>query len=532
MTTLGVLVQRLSPSVLTTSEPLTDEAAAREVNEIVLYDEATVADVTSHDVVLGVGLRRPDDAVSTLRKLSRAAPAALVVRADLAAAPAVVEAARTSLTWLLAVDAAANWMQVTLLLRELLGSDGGDAPELLSDDLFRVANAIEALVDAPVTIEDPHSRILAFSEGQERADEARHATILGRKAPEEYHSRMKQHGVFRRLHTAEEPIFVPGRPPKVKPRVVQPVRASGEFLGSIWLVVDEPLDADKERALSVAARTVALHLLRQRLAADAWRGAEVATASALLEGGSVGEDAARRIGLSAPAYVVAALSSRGEAALDNEAMLLRLWDGLRIGLSTIYRSAVAAKIDDTIFAVIPLPTAKTVGGSDPDVRKFIVKFLDNHAPRHAGDIIVGLGASVASIGDLPRSRDQAARVLRVLRNSPRKRAIADIAEVGAQALVQHVIDSLDVDPSLGAAPLRRLEEYDQAKNAQFAATVAAWLDSFGDTDVAAEMLHVHPNTVRYRIRQLRELKLVNLDDPTTRLALLLHLHRRRVRGSA
>jgi DNA-binding PucR family transcriptional regulator len=187
---------------------------------------------------------------------------------------------------------------------------------------------------------------------------------------------------------------------------------------------------------------------------------------------------------------------------------------------------VAAKLDDAIYAVIPLPDTASPGSPDPGVRAFVVDFLRRHAPKQHRGIVVGLGGSVASVAELRRSQEQSARVLAVLRARPAQpTAVADIIEVGAQALLLHVSEALSADPSLGAAGLQRLREYDEEKSAQFVATVRAWLDAFGDTDIAAAVLNVHPNTVRYRVRQLRELGLVDLDDPDARLALQLHLRR-------
>jgi hypothetical protein len=86
----------------------------------------------------------------------------------------------------------ASWEHLAALLRSVLGQDAvGDAgPETLggmpSGDLFALANAVAALIDAPVTIENPDSRVLAFSGRQEEADESRVETILGRQVPERY----------------------------------------------------------------------------------------------------------------------------------------------------------------------------------------------------------------------------------------------------------------------------------------------------------------------------------------------------------
>jgi hypothetical protein len=47
--------------------------------------------------------------------------------------------------------------------------------------------------------------------------------------------------------------------------------------------------------------------------------------------------------------------------------------------------------------------------------------------------------------------------------------------------------------------------------------------NMGNRKAVADELHVHPQTVRYRLTQLRELFGSALDDPATRAALLLAL---------
>jgi DNA-binding PucR family transcriptional regulator len=56
-----------------------------------------------------------------------------------------------------------------------------------------------------------------------------------------------------------------------------------------------------------------------------------------------------------------------------------------------------------------------------------------------------------------------------------------------------------------------------------AETLRAYLDSFGDVAAAAQWLHVHPNTVRYRVRRIEEHLGSTLADPDARLLLSLSL---------
>ena len=54
-------------------------------------------------------------------------------------------------------------------------------------------------------------------------------------------------------------------------------------------------------------------------------------------------------------------------------------------------------------------------------------------------------------------------------------------------------------------------------------TLRAYLDAFGDVAAAAAELHVHPNTVRYRVRRIEEILDSSLLDPDVRLLLSLSL---------
>jgi hypothetical protein len=75
------------------------------------------------------------------------------------------------------------------------------------------------------------------------------------------------------------------------------------------------------------------------------------------------------------------------------------------------------------------------------------------------------------------------------------------------------------------APLRGLRP-DQAD--RLAETLLAWLESADNAGLAASRLHVHPQTVRYRLRQLTELFGDGLTDPDSRFALQVALRVRRL----
>jgi len=108
------------------------------------------------------------------------------------------------------------------------------------------------------------------------------------------------------------------------------------------------------------------------------------------------------------------------------------------------------------------------------------------------------------------------------------RAEPDAHRGGLFVAEDHLADLLlATDPALAAelaasrlAPLADLAEGPRARLRE---TLAAWLDRPGQVQAVAAALQVHPQTVRYRVRQLRDLFGDRLDDPDARFELGLAL---------
>jgi len=83
--------------------------------------------------------------------------------------------------------------------------------------------------------------------------------------------------------------------------------------------------------------------------------------------------------------------------------------------------------------------------------------------------------------------------------------------------------------SVWLAPLGRLRPSQQDIIAE---TLLAWLQNAGNARLAASHLHVHPQTVRYRLRQIQELFGAALADPGARFDLEVALRARQLLRSA
>ena len=76
--------------------------------------------------------------------------------------------------------------------------------------------------------------------------------------------------------------------------------------------------------------------------------------------------------------------------------------------------------------------------------------------------------------------------------------------------------------------LAALTDYDRKQHAELLKTLEAFFANLGNLARAAEALHVHRNTLLYRLERITEISGLNLDDSEERLALWLALKAHRV----
>jgi hypothetical protein len=509
-----------------------------DIGGIAIHDPLDEPVLPQHALVLGVGLREPDEIARLLRTLGRQEAAGLVVRAPVPASAELAAAAEESGVAVLALTRGASWTQLAALLRSLLaeGDVGDPGPQTLggmpSGDLFALANAIAALLDAPVTIEDRSSRVLAYSGRQDEADRSRVETILGRHVPERYSRLLVEQGVFQDLYRSDNPVYV--EPPAdgpaefSVPRVAVAVRAGDEVLGSIWAAVRKPLNADRMQALRDGARVVALHMLRIRAGADVERRLRADLLSTALEGGVGARQALSRLGLADQSVVVLALAvpdpAKGEGNVAADAGVAterqRLADALAMHLTAVHPRCAAALVGDVAYGLVPVLRDR----ADGELRavRIATDFLDRVGERSRA--VVGIGPVASDAAGLAESRENADRALRVLRTSSGGgRRVARLSDVNVAALVLELRDLVSARGDRPTGPVAQLLAYDEEHNTNLVETLRAWLEAFGDVIAASAAMYVHPNTFRYRLRRLAEVGQLDLADPEARFAAMLEL---------
>jgi hypothetical protein len=505
------LADSIGGGLLTVAVPV----AGAEVDDITLAEPATGLVGQPGDLVLGVGLEGVEQAVELVTRAAESGAGGLVLRRSLARRRVVRDRSRRSGIALVELAEHASWAHVVWLLRGVIdramaspgSSARGDAP--VYDDLFVLADAAAALVGAPVTIEDAHSRVLAYSSRQDVTDPARVSTIVGRKVPDEVIASMRARGVFRRMARSSQPFFVPPAPDITRGRFVVPVRAGGEWLGSIWAVLDlQPAD-EVARELARAASVIALHLLRLRSQADLARRLSADRLRELLGGGA----SAALDWLPAGPWRVAAL---GMAGADGGGVReqLEVWESVCRRRS--WHQPMLVDLHGQAYALV-----HTVGGPD-DPGSW--SWLQSLVAAVAADGLA-LTAAAGTPTDVPallaRSRTQALEVARLVDEGALRGPTVALEDAWPEVTIARLAAAMRDQDLLG--PLLALRTHDAERGTAYLASLAAWLDHRGAPADAARALHVHPNTLRYRMQRLGEVAQLDLADPRVRLALRVQL---------
>jgi len=529
--TLGRVIEDIGEFVLYPAFDGQDLTAA--VDGLVLYDGEDLVAWPQRALVLGVGVgaERVRELLETVAR--RIDGGAVVIRAR-SWSDGLAGTVRDLGVRVLLCQAELSWMQLAATLTPLLNGRPpaqGQAPKLLggvpSGDLFALANAIAEILDAPVTIEDRESRVLAFSIRQEEADPSRIGAILNRQVTPWATQDLQERGIFRELYRTDEALFV--EPPVsghggfTMPRVVLGIRAGDEILGSVWAAVPSPLSAERMRGFRELQNAVAVHLLSHRANANVERRLRSDLTSQLLAGGPAADEVAARLGLPRRPVVVMALGLPESADAEPQthaamtAELLRLGDALDVHLSSSQPGASAVLLGDVVYGIVPVADASDAAAER--VWRLATNFLARVGRRSTA--VIGVGGVVERAVDLAKTRDEAERALRGARSPRTEQRVYSTVEHAFEVLLTEIADIVAARQMKPTAPLVRLIDHDERHHGDLVPTLKAWLDHFGDNISAAASVHVHPNTFRYRLKRVSEVSGLDLDDSDVRLSLML-----------
>jgi DNA-binding PucR family transcriptional regulator len=519
--TLGITLRQLLMSL---GEPLAELQCAPagldvQVSGVSLADPEEPPGARPGDLVLALGVRGRA-ALPVLRAAGRDRATAVAVKHDPGtAADPLREAAEESGVALLSVRPEARWGQLDALARAALGSVQPARPGegLEEGDLFALAQTTAVLTGGIVSIEDTANRILAYSRSadSDELDDLRRLTILGWQGPEPYLAQLRAWGVFQQLRASDAVVAIDAHPELgLRRRLAVGIRSGERQLGTIWVQEGSlPLADRADQALLGAARVAALHLVRPRREPSADLRLTQALLAGVLDGTTGPQSLAGHLRLD-PARPVAVLGFALPGPLDparTETISL-----VSVHAAARHRSALVTTIADRVYVLLP----ELLGGASPAVLLGWAQEISDAARRHlAGPLRGAVGQVVPALAQAVESRREADRVLEAMASGRVAAEVASLPGVLDQVLLGETLALLADNPAVRDPRLTELA----SDHPQLAASVLAWLDAFGDVRAAAEGLHIHPNTLRYRVRRAGQLTGLDLSRPEQRLLAMLQL---------
>jgi DNA-binding PucR family transcriptional regulator len=191
---------------------------------------------------------------------------------------------------------------------------------------------------------------------------------------------------------------------------------------------------------------------------------------------------------------------------------------LLYGRSVSHR-AMATTVGRVMYLLLPLQKQ----ARQSQVAFVIEQIVDKAQELLGLSLVVGVSSPARTVGELPRARSEADQVLDVLLTSRKGDRIATYNEVASRIFLLEVGKQLA--PLLPTQPskIALLAEHDDRHGTDLLGTLRSWLDAFGDVNLVADVMHVHPNTVRHRLRRLAEIADLDLTDPIERFVVELQL---------
>jgi DNA-binding PucR family transcriptional regulator len=388
-------------------------------------------------------------------------------------------------------------------------------------DIDELADVIGELLQNPITIEDADHKLIAYSSHSESTDQARWSTIMGRRVPEKVLTRLWKDGVFQELLTKDEPVHIPAKDEVgLGKRVAIAIRKGSEVLGYIWAIeVNRPITEEDDDILRQAARAAVSRLVQRQGKRKAEEQRRKEFLWELLLGNHSSDTLIRQkaeslqLQLSTP-YLICIIEAAGTRLEQYLYPLLMrdklLWvvDGNQIVL-LIGQAGAGKQQDEALVRKVKQFLADSLGK------------LESHVSE--GQVTAGYGRSYKAYADLVKSYREALHAVKIKRLFPQETAgIHGYRELGIYRYLLK-LKQWDEEQGYENERLARLKQYDAENQTAMTETLETYLDAAGKVNITANRLHIHINTLSYRLKRIEEIMQVDLEDMNQRVALYLEL---------
>jgi sugar diacid utilization regulator len=274
----------------------------------------------------------------------------------------------------------------------------------------------------------------------------------------------------------------------------------------------------RERVVAAAARRVRDDLVEGLLLGRGRDNADAARWAAHL-----GYDPARdhnvlaiAFDLPAPAETV----TQDSPVHDSTAQRQRIWESIEHFVATRAPEAIISARESEVVVVTAAPDGHAPGehaAQAMDARQLAAACLARLAELFpAVKVVIGIGGTCRDPGEIARSYAQAQRTTQTLQRLGRPGTVSAFGDLGILRLLLQVPDLAELR-SFAADVLGKLSMHEHEHKSEYLTTLACYFRENNSPQRASRILHVHPNTVAYRVKRIEEITGLRLDNYTDRL---------------
>ncbi|HNP88644.1 MAG: helix-turn-helix domain-containing protein [Chloroflexi bacterium SZAS-1] len=302
---------------------------------------------------------------------------------------------------------------------------------------------------------------------------------------------------------------------------VQALGAGSERLGFLALAGDS-IDEWDRQAAQQGATALALELAKEQAVQAAEERLRGDFVQSVLAGPPADSEALLRrgqeLGYDLRKSHVALLCTNGESDTDDGGA--RITMALGSALTALKLNAPTMRRADGVLCYLPL-NGRSLRPRDiaEQLRAQLVPDIPN--------VVVAIGKDATTVSAWPRSLREAEQALLLGRQLLDTAHVLDFGDLGVYRLLLLLRESPELW-EFYRTTLAALTDYDRKQHAELLKTLEAFFANLGNLARAAEALHVHRNTLLYRLERITEISGLNLDDAEERLALWLALKAHRV----
>jgi len=268
----------------------------------------------------------------------------------------------------------------------------------------------------------------------------------------------------------------------------------------------------RERVVAAAARRVRDDLVEGLLLG---RGRDQADTSRWAA--HLGYDPSRDHNVMAVAFDLPApaVSTSSPSTADTAAQRQRIWESIEHFVATRAPDAIVSARESEVVIVTAAPDEP--GPAAMDARRLAHACLARLAELFpAAKVVIGIGGTCRDPREVARSYAQAQRTTQTLRRLGRAGTVSAFGDLGILRLLLQVPDLAELR-SFAADVLGKLAVHEQEHKSEYLTTLACYFRENNSPQRASRILHVHPNTVAYRVKRIEEITGLRLDNYTDRL---------------